>query len=435
MRLLTDCAVGRRGDRQAELERMSRQVSHDVLRRMVSPPPPAPEDVPITSSRAMRLAITRAADKTHDLAIGVLGLREELVSLDDLLGMLAPDLMLIAMTQDGPMVGVAALDLQLRSALIEAQTVGKIIAADPDDRPPTRTDATMAVPLLASIIAKLQETTPRTPLDGWGQGIVPGALVANARTAGLILAERPYRVIRVTLDLQTAERQGDLLLAMPDHLVAAPTQEIPQEDGDWTARFQATVNASPVRLDAELHRFKLPLFAAESLQVGQVLPLTGCMVTSIKMRAKDGRKVATARLGQSGGMRAIRIEQAAAPDMSDLDQLGDAANREGLPVPDHDLGFVADNADTGFGDDDGGMMDMAGLAMDAEAAPMDTFGTDDATEALDDIEAALDLEGAIADAGPDAAAWGLEDEGAELPAMGQATALDWSEEDLDATSG
>jgi flagellar motor switch protein FliM len=375
----------------------------------------------------MRLAVTRAADKTHQIAIGVLGLREELVSLEDLIAMLAPELMLIAINDDGAMMGVAAMDLQLRSALIEAQTVGKIIASNPDDRPATRTDASMASPLLNAILAQMGETTPRTPLDGWGEGLLPGGLVADARAAGLVLPERSYRVVRMTLDLQAAERQGDLLLAMPDHRTVAPIPETRKEDSDWKTRFQATVNAAPVRLDAELHRFKMPLFAVRSIQVGQVLPLTGCHVTSVKLRARDGRKVATARLGQSGGMRAIRVERAIVADMTDLDQLGRAGTSDSLLMPNNELEFAVDG--TAGGDDyvnDAMRFDDES----PEAQPTD-FGETPVPDMLEGLEAALASDDA--DNGADTLLSECEGN-AETSDPANGLKLDWSDEGFDLPS-
>ena len=64
------------------------------------------------------------------------------------------------------------------------------------------------------------------------------------------------------------------------------------------------VSAAPASLDALLHRFKMHIGAAQSLEVGQVLPLPGCTVNSVRLLAPDGKVVAQAKLGQVGGMRA-----------------------------------------------------------------------------------------------------------------------------------
>ncbi|MBB5722866.1 flagellar motor switch protein FliM [Loktanella ponticola] len=297
---------------------MTRQVAHDVLRRMASPPPPAPEDVPITSSRAIRLAITRAADKTHGFALSVSSLREEVLDLDALIEAFDPALMLIALMCDGRIAGLAALDLDMRAALVEVQTVGQILGDAPEDRTPTGTDARMAQPIIAAFLAHLQETAERTALDAWGAGVAVGDKIASARAAGLILDDGRYRLIRLALNLGNGDRTGEFTVALPcrEEVVAKAVE--PEETVDWDDQFRRVIDGSPARLNAVLHSFKLQLHQAESLAVGQVVPLPGCTVSSVKLLAGDGRKVATARLGQSGGMRAVRIEAAPHLQMSEI---------------------------------------------------------------------------------------------------------------------
>lgn len=303
----------------------------------------------------MRLAVTRAADKTHAMPLTVTGLEEEVRDLDAMLETITADMLLVGMVKDQVLMGLAALDTQLRSALIEMQTVGTVLPGPPDDRPPTGTDATMAEPLLGSILAHLSETAARTPLDGWGQGLSPLGRVTNTRAAGLILPERPYRIVRMMIDLQVDGRQGKLLMALPDHLTLTAPAEAPDVDVDWSTRFQTAVNAAPVRLAAELHRFKAPLVAVETMAVDHVIPLTGCHVASVKLRAADGRAVATARLGQSGGMRAVRIEQADLPGMEDLADLAGEAS-QGLAMM---ASSNAPDLDVGGGMDFGGESEAA----------------------------------------------------------------------------
>jgi flagellar motor switch protein FliM len=300
---------------------MGGQVAHHVLRRMATPPPPAPEDVPITSSRAIRLAITRAADLTHDLALGVSALREEVVSLDDLLAAFDSSWMLIAMTSDKHITGLAALDLNMRAALVEVQTMGKVLDDAPEDRKPTGTDAGMAQPLISAFLAQLQDTAKRTPLDGWALNVDVGDRINSARAAGLVLDECKYRLIRISVDLGAGNRQAELALALPSRAEVCGKVIKPEISGDWETRFCTVINGSQAQLDAILHKFSIPLHRAEALAVGQVFPLPGCTVSSVKLIAGDGRKVASARLGQSGGMRAVRIEVAPNIFMDEMEHL------------------------------------------------------------------------------------------------------------------
>lgn len=390
---------------------MTRQVAHDVLRRMASPPPPAPEDVPITSSRAIRLAITRAADKTHDFVVSVSSLREEVLSLDQLLAALEPELMLIGMTAGGVMTGLAALDLNMRTALLEVQTVGMVLPDVPEDRPPTGTDAQMAQPLIEAFLHHLQDSAERTPLDGWGLGFNAGDKINSTRAAGLILDDGKYRLIRLSLDLGVGDRTAELALALPCRAETVGRVLTPEVTGDWDERFRKVVDGSPARLDAELHRFKLPLHQAENLVVGQVLPLTGCTVSSVKILARDGRKVATARLGQSAGMRAVRIEVPPQVALSDMDQLGKGDMPSLAGLPETGAAFDIDGAtdmmdiDNAAHDDDGGL-DMP------MAAPIDMPEADDMAVAAAPLS--WDDEDLEADpVAPAKLSW--EDEGLETP--------------------
>lgn len=390
---------------------MTRQVAHDVLRRMASPPPPAPEDVPITSSRAIRLAITRAADKVHDFAVSVSSLREEVLTLDALLAAFEPELMLIGMhTGSGPATGIATLDLNMRAAVLELQTIGDVLPDAPEDRPPTGTDAKMAEPLIAGFLTHLQDTAVRTALDGWGLGYVVGDKIASTRAAGLILEDGKYRLIRLSLDLGVGDRLAELSIALPCRSEAAAKIVKPEVTGDWDTRFRAVVQASPARLDAELHRFKLPLHQAEGLAVGQILPLPGCTVSSVKLLADDGRKVATARLGQSGGMRAVRVEAAPQINLEEMDQIGgaDMPSLSGMAMADPMMDIDA----TGQVMDNVALTGAEEVEMPMMAAPM----------AMDDA--------AAEDAAAAPLSWDDEDLGAD-PVADVASTLSWEDEGME----
>jgi len=407
---------------QEPLEQMTAQLAHDVLRRMVASPPPAPEDVPITSSRAMRLALTRAADKAHGLIINVEGLREETLPLDEMLSVLEPELMLVGMYDNGDLLGLCALDLNFRAALLEVQTVGKILPVAPEARPATGTDARLSETFLITLLRHMAETTPRTPLDGWGQGLHPDGKVATTRAAGLILPERDYRVIRMSLDLQVADRQGELVMALPV-INTAPPPPPPEVAADWSEQFQRTINAAPARLVARLHTFKLPLHVAETLKVGQVLPLQGCTVSSVRLVAPDGTNVATARLGQSGGMRAVRVEKGPSPpQMEEMEGLGGA--NAGLPPVDMSAASAGDDMAFDMATSQpAAIPDSDVMAMDGDFAT----GADTLSDA-EDVAPQSDPTAAQT-APPKELSWDDEDLDAPM-ATGAAAPLDWSDENL-----
>lgn len=297
---------------------MTDQSRHSVLQRMTAKTTHTAQEVPLTSSRAVRVAITRAADLAHGMAISVEGLQETVVGHDGLSDAIDSDWLMLALRRDGALVGLIAADQELRSAVIELQTTGRIAQAAGEERPATNTDAMLMTPLLATILKLLGETTQRTDLDGWVTGVKVDTRVPSARSAGLSMADCDYRVIRLTVNLSEGDRQGAMALLLPAGAetkieVINPAQTIP-----WNPGFQKAVSAAPACLTAELHKLSLPLSTVDNLQVGQLLPLPGCTIASVKLKDANGRTAAEARLGQFAGMRAVRLMRGYSIEMTDM---------------------------------------------------------------------------------------------------------------------
>lgn len=273
---------------------------------------------PLTSSRAVRLALTKAAHDSAGLPLSVSSVAEETGTLDDLLAALPDGLMLVQLQRDGALVGLLALDMQLRAAMVEMATMGTLAAQPADDRPPTLTDKMLCDPLMAGFLAAFPQAVRGTPLEGWGDGVSLDESFANTRVAGLMLPDGRYRQVQMNVQLGTGDRQGLLLMLLP--VVETPAVEplVEADPVDWGQAFGKRVSDAPAALTALLHRFNLPLTAAQSMKVGMVIPLPGCTVTSVRLMAPDGGEIAQAKLGQSGGMRAVRVQAAPLPDLQDL---------------------------------------------------------------------------------------------------------------------
>ena len=212
--------------------------------------------------------------------------------------------------------------MQMRAAVLEMQTMGALIARKAENRAPTGTDKSLCDPLLAAFLDALPRAIVGTDLDGWIDGITLGKQFQSSRAAGLMLDDGAFCVIRMAVDLGVADRQGVLLVALP--VIETPSQVAvnPPSADQWGADIQDAVSRAPATLDALLHRFTVPLALAQTLGVGTVLPLHGCTVSSVRLIAPDGQEVAQAKLGQIGGMRAVRMQTAP------LQQLGELATGE-----------------------------------------------------------------------------------------------------------
>lgn len=298
--------------------------SGSVLRRLARPAPPAP--APVTPARALRLALTRAAERSAGLGLTVLGVTEEVAGLDIVLAQVGGDMMLLALWGDSGLAGLVGVDLELRTALVEVQTMGRLRAQRAESRPVTATDAALSQPLVAAFLMELGQATQGTPLEGWAEGHRVDGRIAGRRAAELDMPDVAFRLVRLTLDLAAGDRQGELLLALPALRRGAELAQAPPPAGaGFAARLRQNVLQAEAALDAVLTRLRVPLRQAEVLEVGQLIALPGVTVSSLRLEGPDGRLVAQGRLGQSAGMRAVRVEVAALPGMIETSLPGSAA--------------------------------------------------------------------------------------------------------------
>ncbi len=334
----------------------------NILRRKAGMQDSGVAPDPLTSSRAVRLVLSKVAQDCAGLALTVSGVSDDSDDLDAMLAGLPEGLMLVPLLRDDRAVGLIALDQQLRAAVLEITTIGAVLPQPADDRPPTGTDRFLCDPLIKGFLDRFPDAVRATSLEDWADTVVAGDLFDSTRTAGLVLDDGRYRAVQMTVGLGATDRQGVLLMVLPV-VKPAPEMHVPADlPVDWSLAFPAAVEAAPAQLDAELHRFTLPLSVVERLRVGTVVPLDGCSVASVRLRASDGRIVARARLGQSGGMRAIRLEIPPAPDLNELAPAAmpeaplvamaeiaeDAMDSASFDLPEPAEGFAFDEAEGGL---------------------------------------------------------------------------------------
>ena len=297
---------------------MADQRQIDLLRRMVGRETQDVAESPLTSSRAVRMALIKAAEDSVGLNLTVTSVSETILPLEELLSKLSDEQMLVGLHRNTDAVGVFVLDTQMRSAILEMRTIGAVEEKPVEPRPATGTDKRLSDPLLATLMRALPNAVIGTEFEGWLDGVRPLGLVPSVKAAGLTLPDKIYRRLCIKVSFGASAREGEIMLCLPlTSLPDKPTVDV-ASDVDWDTAFQASVSEAALTLTAELHHFALPLRQAYDLKVDQLLPLVGCTVSSVKLRASDGQVVQLAKLGQSGGKRAIRIEPAALPQMGEL---------------------------------------------------------------------------------------------------------------------
>lgn len=300
-----------------------------ILARMTAGGPRKAATVPLASTRALRLAVTRAADRAFGLALTVSEVTEDLQRLDGVISGLDADDSYVALRNETELVGLIGMDVQLRAATIEMQTMGIL----PDNlaiaRSHTGTDLMLAEPLCKEMVLALPITTQGSDLEGWADGTLLGDPFDSLRAAGLVLGDFRYRIMKITVDLTDGGRQGHMVIVLPTREAqASETLDAQDDDALWEQRMHASVSAAPATLDAVLYTMKLSLKQIDNLSAGQILPLYGATVGSVRLFAPDSTLVGTARLGQSGGMRAVRIEPPPDAYMRDIPPPAAAVTQE-----------------------------------------------------------------------------------------------------------
>ena len=279
---------------------------------------PLTSDVPLTSSRALRVAMTRAADKALGLSLSVTRVGEETLQLEVVIETLPNDYLYAGLLRLGEVTGFIGLDAQMRAAVIEMQTIGSLSKSPQIERSPTTTDMVLAAPVCEMLLKLLHETTAGSDLDGWVDDVSLGDPFDSLRSVGLALEDADYRLMRLTIDLDVGERLGEIILALPNHTSQPIVPETDLGDSGWDIKMNRAVINAPATLDAILCRTKLTIGQVNTLQVGDVLPLYGATVSSVRLFAPEGVEVGSARLGQSGGLRAVRLETPVATVMRDI---------------------------------------------------------------------------------------------------------------------
>ncbi|MEL6682343.1 MAG: FliM/FliN family flagellar motor switch protein [Pseudomonadota bacterium] len=295
------------------------QEHAQILRRMVGQPQEDLADSPLTSSRAVRTALTKVAQDCAGLRVTVQSVDEQVQPLDDVLGDLTDELMLVGLERNGALVGLVAVDMQLRAAVVEMQTVESVAERPVEARPATTTDKRLCDPLLSGLLNALPQAVTGTEFEGWMDSAKPGSMLQSVRAAGLLLQDQAYRVLRVTADLGSGDRDGMIAFVLPVQSQTIQPVETHEVPNDWPGAFRAAVSEAAAVFEAELCKIQMPIGQANTLSIGDIVPLSGCTVASVKLRSLDGQAVRLARLGQSNGHRAVRIVAQEQPDMVELE--------------------------------------------------------------------------------------------------------------------
>ncbi|WP_430463995.1 FliM/FliN family flagellar motor switch protein [Tabrizicola sp.] len=273
------------------------------------------------ADRGWRLALARAARDQLKAALDVKSMMLSRVSLAEVLE-LPPSLSLLAVLEGpGEGLGMLAIAPDLFPAMIEVLTIGRTQGAVAAPRKPTRTDAAMLAPMIDAALIDLEVGLAEEADLIWAGGWRYASFLDDPRPLGLMLEDISYRLLTAEVDLGHGARRGRLMLALPaEGRGQAPKRHSGPASGDAVALGRAFADAladevsqAEARLEAVLTRLCLPLSRVIGLAVGDVLPLSAAALDRISLEGVDGRQMAEGKLGQSRGLRAVRLCAGVAP--------------------------------------------------------------------------------------------------------------------------
>ncbi|MEL6596043.1 MAG: FliM/FliN family flagellar motor switch protein [Pseudomonadota bacterium] len=272
-----------------------------VLRRMLAAAPAQSASGVAAAFKPFAAMLEKLADRSLSMPLGVTSVQQATLSRDALMqGFEAPVVMLRLRAPDGA-IGMAGICPQLRAALIEVQTTGKIASTAVSDRPATDADAAICEGFVCDLFTQAQSVLDKSTSDPWAKQFTTDGRFAGLRALGLALDDSPLAHLTVHLDLGQGARQGVLRLLIPQARGRAPAAP----NAGWKTALNDAVQGAPVPLTAVLHRRVVPLSDIEGMSVGDLLTLPRSAASSITLESSETR-TGPFKLGQIGGQKALR---------------------------------------------------------------------------------------------------------------------------------
>jgi flagellar motor switch protein FliM len=293
---------------------MTVQPRDPVLRRKTVPRAPSADPTPaapVGPAQGLGRAFARAVSAAAPLVAEGGSTRRRTVSQSELLDCFDGDAFVGLLTPGDGGPGLAILDQSGFSTVIEAMTIGRLGPRAPLSRRPTPTDASLLADLIDATLAALAD-------DGVGALRFDRA-VPDLRLLPVLLDDTQFHLVSraVTLVCGGERREAQVTLAIP--VAAEAADDAPDgpaiagavgqngQAGGWAQALEASVLRAPASLRAELGRITLPLARVLDLGVGGALTLPLANLEEVQLVALDGSVQAIGRLGQSRGMRAVRL--------------------------------------------------------------------------------------------------------------------------------
>jgi flagellar motor switch protein FliM len=280
----------------------------EILRRLV-----AREGVPgaipaMTPLRAFRVAVKKAVQPMVATGLRLAKLDERRMTLGEFSAAMDAKGALFRLNGPPECAGLLAIDPTVVHAISAVRTTGGLPRDGLPDRPVTRIDSVVALPFLTALLAEFIGALDGLEAQRVMTGYRIGPYQSDRAAALLELEDVPYRLFSGEVTIGDGAGSGKisfLVLADPPRL--KQTQTFSPNDAEWQRRLHGSVMKAEAVLEARLEPLTLDISVLRGLKPGADLPLPPEALAKIRFVTLEGKPVATGRLGQLSGNRAVRI--------------------------------------------------------------------------------------------------------------------------------
>ena len=273
-----------------------------VLRRKLAPARQSAVPGGASVEALLRKLMPRDADRELRLDLMVGAVTIGTASRTAVADRMTPRDLAFLMKGPGEARGLCLMTPGLLAALTEVQMSGRVTRSEPPDRIPTRTDGIVVADMLDRWMRSAVEGAEEAGLAGIlpFEGFLRMDGVQPRRNVVLALDPVEYRTLSVDLVLGDDAKSGTLFFATP---VPRPAVSAAPSPG----RMLGHLPTIPAPMTAVLARLPHPYGRARRLGVGDVIPVPASALINVRLETRAGRLIATARLGQFNGQKAVRL--------------------------------------------------------------------------------------------------------------------------------
>lgn len=278
----------------------------EILRRLV-----AREGVPggipaMTPHRALRVAVNKAGQPVVAAGLRLTGFDEGMTSLSTFGDKLDPKAALFRLSSGPDCLGLLAVDAPIIHGIVAVRTTGALPGEGLPDRGVTKIDSVVAQAILSGVLVEFAGALEGLDAERYITGQKLGAFLADKRAALLELDDVPYRMFSGEVTVGDGAGTGRITFIIPG-AAARMAQRINVNDAEWQRRIEANIMTSEAQLEARLEPMALDLNFLRNIKVGTDIPLQADTLNRIRVITLEGKTIATGRLGQMSGNRAVRI--------------------------------------------------------------------------------------------------------------------------------